>query len=1021
MKGPSEKSSFDGIYSNQMFVHASASLIGCIVHLQVKNGDVYQGVFRTFSHKMDIALEMAQKLDGKKSSSVGNSVNPVLSTGFSASDYTDKLIFRAEDVVHLSALDTDTDFAALDTFTDSAISSKFNGQVTERPLQAWDGGDAPDGLGGLGTDNTEPNGWDPNDMFRTNEEKYGIKSSFNSDLPGYTIALEKRNTEEYREQEARASKIAKQIESGVYHRSRNALENGDEEDRFSAVVRPDNRNAIESRKTDGNGQPEAKASKIAQENEIGYCTQSRNALQNGYEKRFNSYSRVNGARYPPRKKNPQGMRMMRSSPSPSAHPGNRSSNHSFQQHHQQSQPHRVSSPASSAPPSGYKTASSTSSASCVSTPSPRPTPSSTPTPRHTTSVPQILPAPPQQQHALPAQLAQQQPPPAASPSSMSNESPVANNQSPAPSQTADEHKINGVSEMEKIEQKSHREPEPKPLREEPKPPREMEQKLPRDMEPKPPRDMEPKPPRDMEPKPPRLANPQTNVTRESSNLPLANQAVISSNKTIDRRKDGEKKIPSQKARDDKTEGLKRFHESFKLSEDKESKEHKEEVQKFEASTVSGAAAPSAPKQLVTKEKEKPKEEEKKVESVSSEGVDAVTEAIKASSHSPAKEYHLNPNAKPFTPFCFNVTVNTRTVQSNVTVAAPAPPMQPPPPPRLHTQSPVVAVPQPHLLPGMAQPIFANMGPHYVVSATPVSVPLGSPFNPSPTIAQGPRYRRAVPMTIQQRHEMSQSVHVQAATGPPILAQPALPTPQFAIQYAPSAGMIHAQGAPQPAIGYAQMYSVMTPPRVLNPQAVGIVPTSSYGENPHVPAHLYMPHPGTPSVSHVPPGNAGQHSSSSTPQSQTPALHPAPSPVHQPPPSGPHGSHGQPPTPTGHPGNAPTPQPVIYHGHITSQHPVHANQPAGNQTHPYPASFPGTPQPIMLLPQQAVSGAHAPHPATFSSSLQNHLLHGQTPGNHAGTPQTHVLPHPPMAMIPTSAAMVHTQGMQSGHLLPHTQG
>lgn len=61
---------------------------------------------------------------------------------------------------------------------------------------------------------------------------------------------------------------------------------------------------------------------------------------------------------------------------------------------------------------------------------------------------------------------------------------------------------------------------------------------------------------------------------------------------------------------------------------------------------------------------------------------------------------------------------------------------------------------------------------------------------------------AVPMTL-QRHDLSQPVHVQAATGQPILAQPTLSAPQFTIQYAPSPGMLHPPGPPQ-QLAYAQV-------------------------------------------------------------------------------------------------------------------------------------------------------------------------------------------------------------------------
>lgn len=65
----------------------------------------------------------------------------------------------------------------------------------------------------------------------------------------------------------------------------------------------------------------------------------------------------------------------------------------------------------------------------------------------------------------------------------------------------------------------------------------------------------------------------------------------------------------------------------------------------------------------------------------------------------------------------------------------------------------------------------------------------------------PLYFSAMP--IMHRQDLSQPVHVQAATGQPILAQPTLSAPQFAIQYAPSPGMLHPPGPPQ-QLAYAQV-------------------------------------------------------------------------------------------------------------------------------------------------------------------------------------------------------------------------
>ncbi|KAG8181204.1 hypothetical protein JTE90_013172 [Oedothorax gibbosus] len=882
MKGPAEKN-FEGIYANPRLMHAVGMVVGCIAHVQVKSGAVFEGVLKTISSKADVVLEMARKLDGKPSA---NCI-----PAFSATEeMVDKLVFRFEDVVSISALNVDPEYATRESFTDTGI-SKFNGQVLERELEPWDGGAlSADGLTDLGA-SEEANGWDPNDMFRTNEEKYGVKSSFDSTLPGYTIPLNKQNTEEYKQQEARASKIAQEIESGFHHKNRAALENGDEEERFSAVVRPENNNNFR------------------------YVSHKPRRPSN-----------VRNIRNPP-------PHMNRNNP------------------HQHSQVfHRVSSPASALnnnnnnnpPGSNYKMVNSVSNMSNANAISPRPTPTSTPP----TSRPPM------------AQMPQHQTPPSAQyPANQVNapvgvSQPTVRTSPPTPViATQDDnqnHTMNGgrFQKADKMELK-------------------------------------------FAPKPPRSLNLQSAANKEMRDS-VANQQV---NKNAERRKETEKKTPIQKARDDKTEDLKRFHASFKLSEDPKNGRDKDNSPKPEMQS-SNAVTPMPPNKHHNKDKGN-KEDERK----GSNTPDSRTspDNPKNSTLNPnAKEFVFNPNAKSFTP-------RGAPVQQ-------APPSQPPP--RLHTQSPIMAMPQAHLLPGMTQPVF-NV-PHYVMSAAPpVSMPMAQQFTPSASVAQAPRFRKAVPVTLQRHHDLSQPVHVQAATGPPILAQPGGLSAPFALYPTTPPGMLHHPPGPPQQLTYTPMYSFM--PRVITPQQVGMVPTSAaYGESPQMPTHVYMHH-GTPSLQHaMATSNNGQHSAPSTPQSQTPNLHPAPSPVHQAPPSG---AHGQPPTPTGHPGNAPTPQPIMYttHGHMTTQHPLHGNHSATNQGHPFAASYPGGPQPIVLLSQQP----HGQHPGSFATTLQSHL-HGQNPGNHVGTP-THILQHGPL-MIPTSAGMVHTQtAITSGHYVPHSQG
>lgn len=149
------------------------------------------------------------------------------------------MIFSPQDLVTMICRDVDLNYATKDTFTDTAISStRVNGEHKEKVLQRWDGGENNGESYDL--ENDTSNGWDPNEMFKFNEVKYGVTSTYDSSLAMYTVPLERGNSEMFRQREARAARLASEIESSPQYRHRVNLENDEgksEEDKYSAVVR----------------------------------------------------------------------------------------------------------------------------------------------------------------------------------------------------------------------------------------------------------------------------------------------------------------------------------------------------------------------------------------------------------------------------------------------------------------------------------------------------------------------------------------------------------------------------------------------------------------------------------------------------------------------------------------------------------------------------------------------------------------------------------------------------------------
>lgn len=74
-----------------------------IFQIQTLNGSVFEGIFRTFSSHFDVVLEMAHKVD------------PSDPKRIVVDEIADKLIFKAGDIVMMSAPDADLDYATRGT------------------------------------------------------------------------------------------------------------------------------------------------------------------------------------------------------------------------------------------------------------------------------------------------------------------------------------------------------------------------------------------------------------------------------------------------------------------------------------------------------------------------------------------------------------------------------------------------------------------------------------------------------------------------------------------------------------------------------------------------------------------------------------------------------------------------------------------------------------------------------------------------------------------------------------------
>lgn len=219
----------EGVYSNPAFMHSATAQVGNIARITTASGQVWEGVFKTFSQNFEVVLEVVAKVENPDSPD----------SRLLTETHRDKLIFKSCDILSMTFRNVDLDYPIKDTFqTDTAISSRLNGNKNEeKELEPWDAGQM-NGNDSLSLELEASNGWDVQDMFRKNEQDYGVQSTFDHSLRGYTVALQTSDSPDYREAQAKAEQIANEIENQPMYRARIELENGDEETAYAAVIRP---------------------------------------------------------------------------------------------------------------------------------------------------------------------------------------------------------------------------------------------------------------------------------------------------------------------------------------------------------------------------------------------------------------------------------------------------------------------------------------------------------------------------------------------------------------------------------------------------------------------------------------------------------------------------------------------------------------------------------------------------------------------------------------------------------------
>jgi len=239
---PQETKDLKGVYANTNFVDCTVKLMGkdVIVHQLPKDDkeNISTAIFSTVNDKGQVLCLASCKEPVDK---IIHSTGDLPLTDPSNLKDT---IYSVESFTYIEAKNINlqkTDGELVSENGDRNVPAAPKNSGPGKTFHQWEGdktssGDEVDDYLSLEEDSSL--GWDPDIMFQENRDKFGVKSTYNSDLPEYTTALVKDDSKEYQERKARATKIAQDIENTAAHQRHASYENCElisEEQKYSSV------------------------------------------------------------------------------------------------------------------------------------------------------------------------------------------------------------------------------------------------------------------------------------------------------------------------------------------------------------------------------------------------------------------------------------------------------------------------------------------------------------------------------------------------------------------------------------------------------------------------------------------------------------------------------------------------------------------------------------------------------------------------------------------------------------------